>query len=1118
MIGMTFSLFRDFIQYQKEIKERFKMINKSHMPSLATSLYTENLPQIKNIISGILSVQDMVYLEIKLDDDEENKVAYKGGVKGKENVLSYKIRVVYTNLDDDDSLTPMGYLTIQASLAGVTTKIKNQIKVFVIIQLVQFILVSIIMYNIFRLLVSKHLERMSNYAESIDLIDLSGPDLHLERTGSNERDELDHVVISLNKMKAKLQHSHEQLKDYSENLEVKVKDATQEIETEKNKVDNLLNNMKQAIFVIDEELNVIPPVSHYAGNVFDGNIVGENLFNTLFKDFDKNSEIVANIQSALSLVFGDDYIQYELVEEHLLKKINYFSELSGNKTLSISYTPLFNKDELLENLMLVVDDITEKEKLEAEVVSEKESNQKNIAIITEMAKAEIDDLEIFLDNAKGILQKSMILAKSTPNEENILHELFRFLHTLKGSARAFNFDSISSIAHLVESAVSENLEMVKKEIKLGRENYESLIDNLYILSQEVLEYGNLAKKVFKIENEFGKKLIVDIQNHIVDIENITLVNISSQNHFLVKTEAFKKRKLIFNKIQKNPPSQQSIESLKRATHSLKGSLRASSALTNLSETVHAFEKSFVYLKDIENTSLDDFSDHFIENYFYLKDTLKSNFIQSHMSNPYTTYKEDWANIFSNIFKLSLSFDKESLKIDSKGVFILDVIASRSEKIGFQLIAKEASDLKVILGKGGDFSEAEKNVVFSIMQDFWNYTVLVAKLDFYHLESNVERSVQSKLIAKIKPFEKEEDILELKKLLDESEIKTIITLTIKKLLDESYSLKAFADEVEKWSLIKEFDHFGEVYGNHGDEHSPDLKLARSLLKTSPVIKSIGEKIDDETRNQDPVAKILKSFFEESSYYVYLKFIDFHQLISGFLSAEKGEVSLKKVEVCSVVMRNIIKLENLAEKEGSIADFKKAIGRLKDISVIPLLGKFKAMMIDMSEKLNKSISFEVKGTEISMNKDSFHILQDSVVHLLRNSLDHGIELPDERVKNGKSSKGKIEIICFDESEDELKVIIKDDGKGIDTKLIADKAVEKGLYTNDAAKNLSEKEIYDIIFLPTFSEREEADELSGRGVGMDIVKKNIEKIGGRVVVNSEFGMGTEIILFFKPGEPLA
>ena len=82
--GMTFSLFRDVVEYQKEIKKRFKMINKSHMPSLATSLYTENLPQIRNLISGILSVQDMVYLEVTLDD-EDGKVVYKGGVKGDKN-------------------------------------------------------------------------------------------------------------------------------------------------------------------------------------------------------------------------------------------------------------------------------------------------------------------------------------------------------------------------------------------------------------------------------------------------------------------------------------------------------------------------------------------------------------------------------------------------------------------------------------------------------------------------------------------------------------------------------------------------------------------------------------------------------------------------------------------------------------------------------------------------------------------------------------------------------------------------------------------------------------------------------------------------------------------------
>ena len=150
------------------------------------------------------------------------------------------------------------------------------------------------------------------------------------------------------------------------------------------------------------------------------------------------------------------------MEEHFKKDKLLFQDCGVKKTLSITYTPLFNDDDLLENLMFVVDDITEKEKLEAEVISEKETNQKNISIITEMAKIDIEDLEIFLENAKGILQKSMILAKSRPNKENVIHELFRFLHTLKGSARAFNFDSISSITHLVESSVSDKLESIKK--------------------------------------------------------------------------------------------------------------------------------------------------------------------------------------------------------------------------------------------------------------------------------------------------------------------------------------------------------------------------------------------------------------------------------------------------------------------------------------------------------------------------------------------------------------------------------------------------------------------------------------------------------------------------------
>jgi chemotaxis protein histidine kinase CheA len=655
-------------------------------------------------------------------------------------------------------------------------------------------------------------------------------------------------------------------------------------------------------------------------------------------------------------------------------------------------------------------------------------------------------------------------------------------------------------------------------LSLGRKDYEPLIDNLYILSQEVLEYGNLAKKVFKIENEFGKKLISDIQNHIIDIENITLKNISAQDHFLVKNEAFKKRKLIYNKIQNNPPTKESIENLRRSAHSLKSSLRASTSLKSLSETVHALEKSFSFFKDIGDIKLEEFSENFVENYFHLKDTLKSNFIQSHMNMPYTIYNEDWANIFVNLFKFSRNFNEDELSLNKEAHFIIDSIIAQCEKMGLRLMAKEAYDLKKYLCKG-DMSNRDKDFVKSIMEDLWNYFILVAKLDFNHLENDLDKTIHYKFFEKLIPLNKikEDNSDEIEKILKNFEIKSIVCLFFKKILKESFTLKQFFIELEKWTFITNIDHYGEVFAFEGEHNFPDLKLIRSLLKTSPVTKNISEKIEKEMRNQDPIGTFLKKFFKEDSFYIYLKFIDFHQLVAGFLSLNKDEINLKKVEIYPVVMRNINKLENLVEKSGSEEDIQKAIKRLKDISVIPLLGKFKTMIMDMSEKLNKSISFEVKGAEISMNKDSFHILQDAVIHLLRNSLDHGIESPDERIKLGKSSKGKIEILCFDENPDELRIIIKDDGKGLNANLIKKKALEKGLVSEKEIETLELNKIFEIIFLPTFSERDVADELSGRGVGMDIVKKNLERIGGRVLINSKQGKGTEIILSFKPGPPL-
>ena len=165
----------------------------------------------------------------------------------------------------------------------------------------------------------------------------------------------------------------------------------------------------------------------------------------------------------------------------------------------------------------------------------------------------------------------------------------------------------------------------------------------------------------------------------------------------------------------------------------------------------------------------------------------------------------------------------------------------------------------------------------------------------------------------------------------------------------------------------------------------------------------------------------------------------------------------------------------------------------------------------QKQEISKSF-IQGNEITLNRESLNVLQDAFVHLLRNSIDHGIEEQDARREKGKKPQGKIEVTCNEPDISYVEIKIKDDGAGIDVDILKKKAFEKGIYNQDQLSNMSDEEAMDIIFLPSFSQKDSVDELSGRGVGMDIVKKNLEKLGGGVSVRTTLGKGTEFVLTIK------
>lgn len=178
---------------------------------------------------------------------------------------------------------------------------------------------------------------------------------------------------------------------------------------------------------------------------------------------------------------------------------------------------------------------------------------------------------------------------------------------------------------------------------------------------------------------------------------------------------------------------------------------------------------------------------------------------------------------------------------------------------------------------------------------------------------------------------------------------------------------------------------------------------------------------------------------------------------------------------------------------------------DIRLVPvkdMLVRFKRLVRDLSLNLGKKVDFKIEGEETELDKNIIDVLGEPLMHLIRNCLDHGIEIPAERAKKNKPETGMLKFTTY-QSGNSIFIKISDDGNGIDPEVIKRKAIEKGFLSSD--KQLTKKEIFDLIFLPGFSTAQNLTEVSGRGVGMDVVRKRINDIRGEVEIESEVGIGT-------------
>jgi two-component system, chemotaxis family, sensor kinase CheA len=277
----------------------------------------------------------------------------------------------------------------------------------------------------------------------------------------------------------------------------------------------------------------------------------------------------------------------------------------------------------------------------------------------------------------------------------------------------------------------------------------------------------------------------------------------------------------------------------------------------------------------------------------------------------------------------------------------------------------------------------------------------------------------------------------------------------------------------------------------------LNTQQLVVKTSPSVKVVNPKSEDLTDN--------------TTVRIDVKRLD-------DLMNQVGEMVLERNRMLqlNIDFQSADNLPNFGEELGRLAkrinfvtsELQMQVLKMRMIPVEKVFKKFPRIVRNLSRELGKQVDLQIIGEETELDRSVVDEIGDPLIHLIRNALDHGLELPAERVEAGKNSTGTV-VLSANHEGNHIIISIKDDGKGIDADRISRKAIEKGLISEDQVATMSQKEILDLIFLPGFSTKEKATDLSGRGVGMDVVKTNIKKLNGMIEIKTELGKGSEFIL---------
>lgn len=501
-------------------------------------------------------------------------------------------------------------------------------------------------------------------------------------------------------------------------------------------------------------------------------------------------------------------------------------------------------------------------------------------------------------------------------------------------------------------------------------------------------------------------------------------------------------------LEKNPAEKSIIEEIFRAAHTLKG-MSATMGYDDLANLTHKLENVFDGIRydkiKVKTEMMDDL--------FHAVDHL--NEMVSDIASG-GDGKKDVSTIVNRLDRIEKGLDLSNETVEEIKEVGTDLTVYLDE---FQItIIEEALEqgftcyeLQVELNENSLLKAARVYMVFDLLEKHGEVIYSIPSVSDLE-EENFDYTFKTIYITK----EPQEDIRG--KILKVSEIQEVII--------SEFSLEQYKQEQDE-EVVKE----DKIVAKDDTTSKSNKQASATSMKAAPTktIRVNIERLD-----------VLMNLFEE-------------------LVIDRG-----RLEQISLDLRNSELQETVERMSRVSSDLQNIILTMRMVPIDTVFNRFPRMIRQLARELKKEVNVEIIGAETELDRTVIDEIGDPLVHLIRNAMDHGIEMPDERLKVGKPRQGTLTLEAY-HSGNHVFVEIIDDGAGINKERVVKKAIERGLITAQEAETMSDQQIYDLILTSGFSTNEKVSDVSGRGVGLDVVKNTIESLGGNITIDSTEGQGS-------------